>query len=289
MRPLTMTSSTRGPRARPVAPADAKAEPQLRLPADDVDVWRASLDDQPAEAVRLMHTLMSAGEVERARGFFFDRDRRRYIVGRGILRMLLGRYLGIAPHEVEFRYGPNGKPRLAGGTRAGVGAAPTFFNVAHSEGLALYAFTHVGEVGIDLELIRDLPDWEQVAEAAFSPHELALLRACPAERQREEFFRAWTRQEAVLKALGTGLGGATKPGNESGFNVHPLDVGPGFAAALAVGPAARRPTLILGWGGAAHESDPRSGNLPAAAAFTDGTNISAASNAGRSAPSAHLP
>lgn len=223
---------------------------ELRLRPEDVDVWRASLDDQPAEAVRLMQTLLASGEVARARSFFFDRDRRRYIVGRGILRMLLGRYLGRPPHEVEFEYGPHGKPALA----VKDARTPIFFNVAHSEGLALYAFTPVGEIGIDVEVIRDLPDWEQVAAAAFSTYELAQLRACPPEHRREEFFRAWTRQEAVLKALGTGLSGVSKTRTENGFNVYPLEAGAGCAAALAVGPAARRPGRVIGWTGAGSES-----------------------------------
>lgn len=236
-------------------PERAETLPAASLPGDrarawrlqngDVEVWSATLDDQPIEAVRVMHALLSADEVERARQFFFDRDRRRYLIGRGILRMLLARYLDCAPHELEFAYGPNGKPSLAGAA-----AEPLFFNVAHSEGRALYAFTRAGEIGIDLEAIRDLPEWEQVAESAFSPHELAHLRSCPAERRREEFFHAWARQEAVLKALGTGLGGATRPGAETCFNVYPLDAGPGFAAALAVSPAARRPGQMLSWGGA---------------------------------------
>jgi len=218
-----------------------------RLPAGEVEVWRAHLDDQPIEAGRLMHALLSPDEVERARQFFFDRDRRRYLIGRGILRMLLARHLECAPHELEFRYGPNGKPALAGEA----GTAGLFFNVAHSEGRALYAFTRVGEIGIDLEAIRDLPEWEQVAESAFSPPELAQLRSCPAERRREEFFHAWARQEAVLKALGTGLGGATPPGVDAVFTVYPLEAGPEFAAALAVSPAARRPGQMLSWSGAA--------------------------------------
>lgn len=230
------------------APLTEKRTKAWRLPMGDVEVWSAQLDDQSIEAVRLTHALLSPDESERARQFFFDRDRRRYIMGRGILRMLLARYLECAPHELAFSYGPNGKPALAA-------SEALFFNVAHSEGLALYAFTRVGEIGIDLEAIRELPEWEQVAESAFSPHELSQLRACPAERRREEFFHAWARQEAVLKALGTGLTGATRPGAESGFNVHPLAAGPGFAAALAVSPAARRPGPMLSWGGTAAASD----------------------------------
>ncbi len=232
--------AARGPSVTTHAPEVPAMQP---LRPDDVEVWRASLDDQPIEAVRLMHTLLSVDEVERARSFFFDRDRRRYIIGRGILRMLLSRYLGCAPHELEFTYGPNGKPTLAAGARG----AGLFFNVAHSEGFALYVVTRAGEVGIDVEAIRELPEWEQVAESAFSPQELAQLRACPAERRREEFFHAWTRQEAVLKALGTGLGGATNAGAETSFKVYPLEAGPGYAAALAVSPGARRPSHVFGW------------------------------------------
>jgi phosphopantetheinyl transferase len=121
------------------------------------------------------------------------------------------------------------------------------FNVAHSEGLALLACTRVGGVGIDLEWIRDLPDWEQVAETAFSAHELAQLRACPPERRRDEFFRSWTRQEAVLKALGTGLANTPDDAAWSAFHVYPLDVAPGYAAAFAAAPGVHRPRPILDW------------------------------------------
>jgi 4'-phosphopantetheinyl transferase len=212
----------------------------LRLRPEDVDVWSASLDDQPAEALRAMRALMSRDEAERAQAFYFERDRRRFIVGRGILRVLLGRYLDRAPGQLVFLYGPNGKPALS----SDVGAAALHFNVAHSEGLALYAFTPGGEVGIDVEWIRELPDWEQVAETVFSWRELAHLRACPPERRREEFFRAWTRQEAVLKDLGTGLGGASSAQEEAAaFNVYPLHPAPGFAAALAAAPTGRWTTF----------------------------------------------
>jgi hypothetical protein len=183
--------------------------------------------------------LLSADETERARTFYFERDRQRFVIGRGILRILLGRYTGLAARDIAFRYGPNGKPALA---NAGL-EQPLYFNVAHSEALALYAFTRVGEVGIDVEWMRDLPDWQQVAEAVFSPRELAQLRSCPVEQRRDEFFQAWTRQEAVLKALGTGLGGATAAGAEAAYHVYPLHPAPGFAAALAALPAGRWTTF----------------------------------------------
>jgi 4'-phosphopantetheinyl transferase len=229
----------------------SQSEP-LRLGPSDVAVWRADLDDVTAAEFDILQSKLARNETERARRFIFERDARRFIVGRGILRLLLGRYVDRDAAELAFRYGPNGKPALA------CEGAPNVvhFNLAHSDGLALYAFTRVSEVGIDVERIRDLPDWLRVAEAVFSPHELAQLRACPPERQRDEFFCAWTRQEAVLKALGTGLGGTTTKASsgvsenngdagagEAAFSVHPLIPAPGFAGALAAAPAGRWTTI----------------------------------------------
>ena len=205
----------------------------LRLEPGDIDVWSAWLDEPPAEAVRTMGMQLSADEARRARGFYFDRDRRRYVVGRGILRMLLGRYLGRRPEEIRFQYGANGKPSLAGEADA---APAVHFNVAHSDGLVVFAFSRAGDVGIDVEFIREMPDWERVAQAAFSPDEFERLRNCPGERRHGEFFQAWTRQEARLKALGVGLGGAADAEAEEAFKVISFQPAPGFSAALAAMP-----------------------------------------------------
>jgi 4'-phosphopantetheinyl transferase len=225
-----------------------------RLRADEVELWRAELDAQTPAAVQCMESLISADEAERARRFYFERDRRRFVIGRGILRTLLGRHLGIAPKEIEFRYGANGKPAVAGQD-----GSPLFFNVAHSEGLALYAFTRVGEVGVDAERIRDLPEWETIATSYFSPRELGRIYERPAARRAAEFFHAWTRQEALLKAHGIGLGGAVGRGRgtesepqamgqsaNGSFAVYPLAPAVGFVGALAVGPGARW-TLHYQW------------------------------------------
>lgn len=199
----------------------------LRLEENEVHVWRATLDERPDDVVAALRALLSTDELERARKFYFERDRRRFVVCRGILRTLLGSYLDQSPEKIAFGYGPNDKPAVAtGATR------PLYFNLAHSDDLALYAFTRAGEIGIDVERIRDMPDWQSIAEVSFSPAELARLRRCAETRRREEFFRSWTRQEAILKAAGTGLGAATTRGRD--FHVRPLDAGPGFAAAYAV-------------------------------------------------------
>jgi 4'-phosphopantetheinyl transferase len=176
------------------------APSELRLRPDEVHVWRALLACQPATLHRLEATL-AEGEKSRAQRFLFERDRNHYIAGRGILRDLLGKYLSCAPAEVRFRYGPQEKPALD------AEATPNSarFNLSHSHGLAVFAFSLGREVGIDLELIR--PDFatDDIAARFFSACELAELRALPAELRAEGFFLCWTRKEAYVKARGAGL------------------------------------------------------------------------------------
>ena len=79
------------------------------------------------------------------------------------------------------------------------------FNLAHSGGMAIYAFSRHREIGVDLEFIReDLAD-EKIAERFFSECEVADLRSLPAELRKRGFFDCWTRKEAYIKARGEGL------------------------------------------------------------------------------------
>lgn len=214
----------------------------FHLGRDVVEIWQARLDGQPDEVMAAYRACLSADEEQRAGAFYFERDRRRFVAGRAVLRHLLGAYTRRPPGEIRLRYGGSGKPALAE-------TGDVFFNLAHSEGLALYAFTRVGEVGIDLERIRDLPEWPQIAASCFSHPEQERLAVTPAPQRRDEFFRAWTRQEALLKATGVGLGaldhrggrgGAGPPGGDPDLRIYPLQAGAGYTAALAVGAGARR-------------------------------------------------
>ncbi|MBN1891064.1 MAG: 4'-phosphopantetheinyl transferase superfamily protein [Thermoflexales bacterium] len=190
---------------------------ELSLTNDEVHVWRAALDP-PADSVRQLAQTLSPDEGERAARFHFERDRRRFIAGRGVLRALLGRYLGLEPERVCFRYGPRGKPRLAD-----VDDAPRF-NLAHSHELALYAFALDREIGVDLEHVRPMPDAGQIAARFFSPGENAAWLALPESQRLEAFFNCWTRKEAYLKACGDGL---ARP-----LDQFEVSLAPGEAAAL---------------------------------------------------------
>ena len=167
------------------------------LSGDEVHVWRASLDRPAADYA----ILLSKDERVRADRFRFDRDRRRFIVGRGTLRIILGRYLNLSPEEVEFEYRPNGKPVLSSGL---LHTAPCF-NLSHSGEMLLLAVTHDRGVGVDVETIHSDLDVETLAEQFFSPAERAELQALPADRKLDSFFNGWTCKEAYLKARGEGL------------------------------------------------------------------------------------
>lgn len=213
------------PDVGPLPEAASLSALPLRLRALEVDLWRVPLDTPSDEWVEQLGATLSEDEQTRAEAFHFERDCRRFVVGRGLLRVLLGRYLDRAPQELVFTYGAHGKPRLPD--------EEVHFNLAHSEGLAVFAFTRVGEVGIDLERVRELPDWPAITATCFPADERKRVeRAAPVDRLAE-FFRAWTRQEARLKAMGTGFG-ADDPGPDHGLRLHALHVMPGFEAALAV-------------------------------------------------------
>lgn len=212
----------------------------------EVHVWRASLELGDADRDRLAATLGPA-ERERA-GTFCDRpDRDRFVARRGVLRDLLGRYLGARPETLVLAAEANGRPVLAGGDPPGFS-----FNLSHSVGLALFAVSGGARVGVDVERIRPDPADGDVARAWFSPRDRDRLGALPSTAWPDAFFRCWTRREALGKAAGFGLGGLLggidllddRPGGASEvtlpedpprrFALYSLDPAPGFAAAVAV-------------------------------------------------------
>lgn len=172
----------------------------LALSNNDVHVWRVSLD-QPASRLQQLAQTLSADERTRAERFYFEKDRNHFIVGRGLLRTILGRYLDIEPGRLQFCYGARGKPALA----ETPGGSMLNFNLSHSQGLALYAVTCNREIGVDLECIRPMLEAEQIVLRFFSARENAVFRALPQSQKHEAFFHCWTRKEAYLKAIGLGL------------------------------------------------------------------------------------
>ena len=170
------------------------------LTDDDIQVWQVALE-QDATTLAHLHDLLNLEERQRASRFYFPADQRRYTVGRGVLRLLLGYYLQVAPTQVTFVYNAYGKPELA----PIHGASPLHFNLSHSGEMALYAFAAHRPLGIDIERIKPDLAWRDLARHVFSPYEQQVLETLPAAEQLPAFYRGWTRKEAYIKARGMGL------------------------------------------------------------------------------------
>ena len=165
-----------------------------------VFVYRAALAVAP-ERLREYAALLAPDETERAANYRFDRDRNRYIVGRGILRVLFASILSASPESLRFSYSPFYKPALIQPDDA----PQLHFNLAHSEDAALFAFAWDRTLGVDIEAVKSDTPCDELAQNYFAEAECAAYFNLPEPERRAAFFRIWTRKEAYVKARGEGL------------------------------------------------------------------------------------
>ncbi len=228
----------------------AERFPVPALADGHIHVWTAQIDPAPADLLERT-VWLSRDERERAARFYFDPDRQRYIAARATLRQLLAGYMHLLPGKISFSYGARGKPEVV----PPADAQPISFNVSHRGALALYAFTINREIGIDVEQLREVPEALAIARNHFTPAETKLLEQANNPTTLQEcFFRLWTRKEAVIKAVGTGLAmpldefdvssGREEPDAwrtvevparpETSWSVRDLVIAPGYRGALCV-------------------------------------------------------
>lgn len=212
-----------------------------------MDVWRISTSLQNDNLAKF-YSVLTPDQRARAKRMRVREKRNQYVIAQGLTRMLIGKRVGADPRALEFDRGPKGKPYL-GGEYADAGIQ---FNMTHTSHMALVAITLNREVGIDVERIRENLQWEKLANRYFSPLEYSGYSKLPEAVRLRAFFTCWTRKEAVLKAIGTGLGGGlasfdvsadpdTPPalldnrwnGRFHGnWTLHQLQPGPGYVATL---------------------------------------------------------
>ncbi len=163
---------------------------------EEVHIWRVSFSVSSSKIARF-RAFLSADEIERANKFHFEIDRNRYIVTRGQLRFLLGKYLKRQADSFIFQYNKYGKPALSN--------SAMHFNVSHSHEMGMLIFDQKYEVGVDIEWMRKDFGGIKIAERFFSADEINELKLLPEEQQQQGFFNCWSRKEAYIKALGKGL------------------------------------------------------------------------------------
>ena len=169
-----------------------------------MDVWTITLD-APRVAI------LTEEETIRAARFRFERDRLRWTNARSALRAVLGRHLRAEPLNVQFTFGPHGKPAVEG----------VEFNISHSREWAMIAVAGAVPVGIDIEAIREDVDIAKLLRRIGEPG---------SEGSAKELFQAWTRREAKTKALGTPLMEIPR----QDVRAIDIDAPPGFAASVAL-------------------------------------------------------
>jgi 4'-phosphopantetheinyl transferase len=195
----------------------------------------AALDVSPPLLRRLAASL-SPAERLRAEQLGRDADRDRFVAARGWLRHLLAQQLGCTPSQVTLRTEEGEKPVIPGSRLC--------LSVARSHDVAVFATSSETELGVDLEAIRPGLDVDAIAARFFSPGEYRSLSALPPEDRQAAAYQCWTCKEAYGKAIGTGLTyplaevDVWRPGQAAmtvpPWSIHPVDLRPGFAAAVAV-------------------------------------------------------
>jgi 4'-phosphopantetheinyl transferase len=216
----------------------------LSLGTPAVHVWRINLD-QPDDLLERFRRTLEPNEIERAGRFYFERLQRHFVVARGFLRYVLARYLGANADELRFAFNDYGKPSLAGDDSLR-------FNLSHSHEVAIVGVARDAALGIDVERIRADFASGDIARRFFSRLEVETFDSLTKEEQVAAFFRCWTRKEAYIKAIGKGLSQpldrfdvTLAPGEPAAllraddedvlsWSFSDIDVGPGYASALAV-------------------------------------------------------
>jgi 4'-phosphopantetheinyl transferase len=230
--------------------------PPLAVRPGEPHIWLLSRPWSHTDPAALPVGELDEDERERAAGLLRTGDRVRYLSAHVALRRVLAAYTGVPPRDLVLGRercpccgGPHGRPVLLGPPAAGAGL---MFSLSYSHQVAAVALA-ADPVGVDVQRVPSagtvrlcLPD--------LHPAERAELAAVSARRRPAAFARLWTRKEAYLKGLGTGLrrdlaadylGGRQGAGaGPAGWSVTDLPAPPGHAVAAAVRSAHHRRTVV---------------------------------------------
>lgn len=171
----------------------------LTLSDQIIDIWLCQLSDIEDRNAHYLSQL-SLEEKNRAERFKFDIHRNRFIASHGFVRTVLAQYLSIQACTIDYKKGEQGKPFLSGSD-----SEHLQFNLSHTQDLAILAVTRKTEVGIDIEYNDRKTDWKGICKRFFTIPEQDSLFALSDTQQEMAFFDLWTRKEAYMKVLGTGL------------------------------------------------------------------------------------
>ncbi len=173
-----------------------------KINTGQIDVWICRAVQWAGKRDELFSEL-SPEEQERALRFKFSEHKEHFVIFHGFMRRVLGSYLAIEASCLMFKTAEKGKPYLVSPDNK---ESPLNFNLSHTEDIALLAVSSGQEVGIDIENRQRSSDWQGIARRFCTQEEQkALFSAGSTDEQREAFYDLWTRKEAYMKVLGSGM------------------------------------------------------------------------------------
>lgn len=165
----------------------------------EVTIWKLPRSSS-CHLSSILSEYLSKEEQVRAGYFKFEALKREYMIRHGLCKMLLANYLGLSPKKIQFEYNRNSKPKVKKSINDKIE-----FNVSHSKDWIIVAISFDAPIGVDIEYIRQNRELLQIAKSFFTRMEYELLLKLPLAERTIAFYKIWTRKEAYIKALGTGL------------------------------------------------------------------------------------
>jgi len=198
---------------------------ELSVPNEkQLHLWRIDLEETDEE----LETVLSEDEQARVARFQHEQDRNRFIKARGAMRLLLGCYLATPPEELVFVYGPHGKPFIASP------ASVLTFNISHTGNMALLGVSREAAIGIDLERVREKPNFHALARRIFKESVQQELSQLDGPALAEAFFFHWTEYEARMKAIGNGIFSDHNPTRDAELGATHFIPEEGYMAAVVM-------------------------------------------------------
>ena len=170
----------------------------MQLKNNEVHVWAYSIDHTKID-YRSYLSLLNADELKKAYGHFSNELAQKFVITRALLKKILAKYIKVFPWEINFKASCYGKPQISIFLNKNI-----YFNLSHSNNLAVCIVSNFDNIGIDIEYIEPMNNGLKLAKNFFSQNEYSNLLANP-ESVEKNFYRIWTKKESILKSIGCGL------------------------------------------------------------------------------------
>lgn len=159
------------------------------------EIYFAEISEvESAETADLLK-LISHEKQKKLMQYHFPIDRKLSLYAELLVRYKAMCLLDLTNNEIEFETNEYGKPHLKG--------YPEFyFNISHTRNAIAVAFSNE-TIGVDIEKIRDAD--LQIAQRFFTNSEQRYIGASLDDEYNRRFYEVWTKKEAYIKCIGTGL------------------------------------------------------------------------------------